>query len=576
MIKSPEAVSVERLCCMIDLTSQTMDDYMYVYDFQQDFYYISRQAKERFRIPSNAFHNVIETLQQFVYQEDFEPLKQNLEELIQSDRCSHNMEYRWLSNEGEPIWINCRGTVVRQEDGAAQYMVGCINEIGVLPKADNRSGLLLDAGLENCLASYHQKAPEGYCLRIKIGDLRGVNARFGLEVGELVVRRTVEGIQQSLYPGQQLYRIMGNEFLILDVQGGTWQQAGAQFALIRQKIETFARNSRYELTCSLYGGILMCEDVQQFTYSEVMRCTAFALNEAKAQGNNTSRLFRKDRYQRYLRQCELVAELRRAVNQDFAGFESYFQPVQTLDGTLIGAEALLRFRSEQYGMIPPTEFIPVLEESGLIVPVGRWMMDQALEGLKTFQTYLPSFFVSLNVSYVQVSKTDVAHEIVAAVQRANVPPSSVVVELTESGMIDPDDRFSDMWSHLKEFGIRLAVDNFDTGCANFQAISALHPDIIKISRSFTAAATKDETDFVMLQDIRKLTQDLSMQICIEGIETERERDRMDKLGADCCQGFYFGHPCSQENFIKRFLQTKRPDTPIQWRGVPGKAAKEAI
>jgi EAL domain-containing protein (putative c-di-GMP-specific phosphodiesterase class I) len=129
---------------------------------------------------------------------------------------------------------------------------------------------------------------------------------------------------------------------------------------------------------------------------------------------------------------------------------------------------------------------------------------------------------------------------------------------------------------LKEFGIRLAVDDFGTGFANFQAISALRPDIIKIDRSFTAAATKDETDFVMLQDMRKLTQHLSMQMCVEGIETEGERDKMEKLGADCCQGFYFGHPCSQENFIKRFLQTKRPDTPIQWRGVPGKAAKEAI
>ena len=139
--------TVEEICRMIDLVSDTMDDYLYICDFQNDFYYISPQAKKRFLLPANEFHEVLKTHEQFVYPDDVMELRRELEILARGGRTTHNMMYRWMSADGKPVWINCRGNVTLK-DGKPWYMVGCINEIGGRQKADNISGLLGEASLE--------------------------------------------------------------------------------------------------------------------------------------------------------------------------------------------------------------------------------------------------------------------------------------------------------------------------------------------------------------------------------------------------------------------------------------------
>jgi EAL domain-containing protein (putative c-di-GMP-specific phosphodiesterase class I) len=246
--------------------------------------------------------------------------------------------------------------------------------------------------------------------------------------------------------------------------------------------------------------------------------------------------------------------LRKAVNNDFEGFEAYLQPLINADtNELYGAEALMRFHTEEFGMVSPGEFIPILEETGLIVPVGKWMLCKALEHCSQIHQYLPDFKISINISYIQVLKSNIITEILSAVADYDVLPSTVIIELTESGLVAPDSRISKLCSRMKESGIHLALDDFGTGYSNFHYFNDLQPDIIKIDRTFTVKAIENEYEFNLLSLMTNMAHSMNMRVCVEGIETVDELNKMKALAPDYCQGYYFGKPCPYEEFIENFV-----------------------
>lgn len=548
-----QIVSVEELCKVIDLLNPCMDDCLYVYDFEHDYYYISPHALERFPLPQNSFHDVVKNHALVVYPPDLEKLQEDLNSILANEKDYHNMEYRWKGMDGEPIWINCRGNVVRRGETAV-YMIGCINEIGAKQKADNVSGLRGESSLQTYLKEVCPLLPQGYLLRLGLDNFKEINEKLGIEYGDMILKRTAECLSECILPGQKLYRIVADEFIILDFMGGTAETAAAQYRKIRQTIDRFVEDNLYEAVFTVSGGFLSCSDIEDFTYSNVMKLSEFALHEAKRQGKNRCYYFQAEDYTRFLKKKKLTQLLRQAVNHNFEGFEAYFQPLFHADtNTLYGAEALMRFHTEEYGMVSPAEFIPILEETGLIIPAGRWMVHQALDVCRKIQTRVPDFRISINISFIQIIKSDIINELVSAVSEHNILPSRVIVELTESGFLESDERFSKLWERLKDNGISLALDDFGTGYSNFHYLYDLRPNIIKIDRSFTAKALENEYEYNLLSLMSELVHNLDLKLCIEGIETEEERVRLQKLSPDYSQGFYFGRPCPYQKFLEQFV-----------------------
>lgn len=547
--------TVEQLCDMVDLFCPSMDDYLYVYDYVGDSYHISPHAIERFSIPDETFSDVVNTLEKFVYEDDYPRLREELLLLAEDERCYHNMEYRWLSREGKPIWINCRGCIVR-EGKKALYMVGCINEIGAQQKADNVSGLLGGASLDAYLKEIAPTAPSGYILRLGLDDFKEINENHGIEYGDMVLRKTAECISDCLNDGQRLYRIVADEFIVADFSGTDIYDAVATYRTIRQAIDRFVEQTMYEAVFTISGGILQCDDLDELDYSGIMRYTEFALNEAKRQGKNRSYIFKLDDYKKTIRKKEMLYALRTAVNNDMEGFQAYYQPLFKSDDdhSLYGAETLLRFTWGENGMISPAEFIPLLEESGLIIPVGRWGLHEALKACKCIQQCIPNFTISVNLSYIQVMKSNVANDIIAAVTKYELEPAAVIIELTESGMLESDARFTKAWSRLKAHGIQLALDDFGTGYSNFHYLHDLKPDIIKFDRGFTEKAMNHEYVYNILSLMGGMIHNLALKMCMEGIENEEELERIRLLAPDYCQGYFFGRPCPFEEFMERFVQ----------------------
>ena len=339
---SPD-MTVEQICTVIDLLNPCIDDHLYVYDFTNDYYYISPHAAERFPIPGTAFHNVIENHRHFVYAPDLAALQTDLNDLIAGRKDFHNMQYRWIDKKGQPVWINCRGYIVHEKN-VPHYMIGCINEIGGRQKADDVSGLLGESSLRSYLEDYYAAFPSGYLLRLGLDDFKEINEKFGTEYGDMVLKKTAQCISSCIKPGQMLYRIVADEFVIVDFMGGTVDEACALYVRIRQQLQQFVEDNHYEVVFTISGGILNCADVWEKSYSNIMKISEFALNEAKRNGKNRYNIFTSKDYENFLRKKQITKILRQSILNHFEGFEAYFQPLfHAEDNTLYGAETLMRF-----------------------------------------------------------------------------------------------------------------------------------------------------------------------------------------------------------------------------------------
>ena len=555
--KKFQSMSVDELCSVIDLLSPTTDNYPYVVDFRSDFYYIANQALERFCIPKNGFHNVISKHKEFVYAPDYEKLKAEFDDLLETDRCTHSMEYRWLDLKKKPIWIHCKGYLVRDDNMKPLYMIGCVNEIGKRQKADNVSGLLGESGFREYMNQLDTPLETGYLLRIGIDHFKEINDNFGQEYGDFVLKKTAECISGCTSEGQKVYKLVADEFLILDVASDEAKDADKLYDKVREAIDRFIETNEFKVMYTVSGGIVPFAALKGNQCSEALKLTDFALNEAKKLGRNRCYIFNGETYRKFLRKREITQELREAVINGFQGFTAFYQPVFAEDKKVpYGAEALMRFTSEKFGMISPAEFIPILEETGLIIPAGRWMMKEAMGKCSEIRKILSGFRMSINISQVQASKSDVIQDISAEMKRTGLPLEAVIVELTESDLLEQNINEKHFLTELKRMGISLALDDFGTGYSNFHYLSELKPEIIKIDRSFTAKAVADEQEYYLLNQFCTMIHNLDMKICIDGIESAQEWLKIPKLCPEFTQGYFWGKPCGYEEFVRKFVQEK--------------------
>ncbi|MCD7824943.1 MAG: EAL domain-containing protein [Clostridiaceae bacterium] len=545
--------SFEMMKQAIKSFAMCMDDYLYAYDIKEDLYYIDKKALQRFQIPANEFHDVSRTMLQFTYEDDREMLADDLGKMTRGEKEYHNLQYRWISREGEPLWINCRGRLLRNADQTPQFMLGCINEIGKQQKADNVSGLLRESALQHEFAAFEGKYPEGFMLRIGIDDFKDINEKFGTEYGDSVLRFVAGCIEENLEPGQQAFRMIADEFLVLDTKGGTAEQAHELYHRIRASVDRVIEAHRYEAVYTISGGVVLNQDIAQASYEKMNKISQFALSEAKLRGKNQGYIFKQEDYTKFLRKRRILRALRQSVENDFTDFDLYFQPIVNA-GTekLFAAESLLRFQLNGE-MISPAEFIPILEESGLIIPVGKWILKTAFSMCQECRKYCPEFKISVNLSYIQILKSPIFDDIMSSIVDEVLQPSSVIVELTESGYLENSPSIQNVWIKLKNQGVNIALDDFGTGYSNLQSIGETMPQIIKIDRGFTVKALTNEYERQLMIHIIKMVHSIGLGICVEGIETEEELETITSLGADYIQGFYYSKPCTREEFMEKFV-----------------------
>ena len=535
--------SREQMEYIVELFNPCMDDYLYVFDLQKDCYKISKHATERFLLPGDNFDDAAKAHHTFVYSEDQSRLDDEFRRIMSGEIVFHNMHYRWLDRAGKPVWINCRGRVLNDADGKPHFLVGCINEIGQKQKADNVSGLLGESSLSAYVEQFEDGLPDGFFLRIGIDDFRDINGDFGMEYGDYILKSTADCIAENIKPSQRLYRILADEFMVVDFSGGDMEAATELYKNIRKSLDTFIEENGYKSVFTISAGAVDTAKTSG-TYENIMKLSEYALNTAKDQGKNRCYIYMQEDYDVFLRKKQITRQLHHAVNHGFEGFETYYQPiVDTKTRRLVGAEALMRFSMPErcedgetkkeavcvgedghdadekvhWERISPVEFIPLLEETGLIIPAGKWMLHQAISTCSRWQKYIPNFRININLSYVQVMKSRVLTEILTALRLYGLEPSAVGIELTESGYLDTNTHFQKLWDGLKKNGVLVILDDFGTGYSNLHCLGDLRPNYIKIDRSFTLKALNNQYEHDLMTQVITMTHKLDLTICVEGI-----------------------------------------------------------
>ena len=545
---------IDKLRLAMSVLDPCMDDYLFILDLKTKYYEISESAVERFRIPASEFYLVGDHLTNLVYPKDLDMIVEDLREVEENKKRRHDVQYRWIGKDGQPVWINCRGRVLVSKDGQAEFLIGCINEIGRRQKADNVSGLIVASSMQKALEEQYASGSTGFILRLDIDNFREINEKLGLDYGDIVLRETARCIEGVLGTDQSLYHITADEFAILDLASKTVDEAHQLYKNIRKAIHRYVADNGYIAFFTISAGIVGIDQANTADYSTLMTLAEFALSEAKKHGKNTDYIYKSDDFQAFLHRKMLLHDLRQAVLHDFRGFEAHFQPVEDIRrGGLYGAETLLRFTCENGSGVSPAEFIPLLEESGLIIPVGRWVLGRAMEFCKKMQEKVPDFKVSVNVSYIQVLKSDLIRDISDLLKEHDLTPGSVQMELTESGFFETDQSYIRFCSDLKELGIPLALDDFGTGYSNFHYLYHIDPQVIKIDRSFTLKALNNDYEFNLLRHMVQLTHSINSKMCIEGIETRDELDKICELDPDFIQGYYFGKAHPAQMFLDKYF-----------------------
>lgn len=540
---------------MIETFDPCMDDYLYVFDAQNDQYYISKKAMKRFALPSFQFTHVLDTHRKFVYEEDIEMLEADLEKVMSGEKLEHNLTYRWMSVDGEPIWINCRGRIIIGADGKPQFLVGCINEVGTKPIADNVSGLLESFAIKDAWNQQDNTMTNGFVLRIGIDNFKTINEKLGVEYGDFIIHEVANCILDCIHEGQMVFRVVADEFMIIDTAGGTAKDAKALYRKVRSVVDHLIRRDNYKAFFTISGGVISGEALEQLDYNELLKYTQFALSEAKARGKNQVYYFQVEDYEKFLRRRKILVELRKAVSNDFEGFDVFFQPIITRGGKdLYAAESLLRFWTSEKETVSPAEFIPILEESGLIIPVGKWVLHRALEMCVKCREKRPDFKVSVNLSYIQILKSNFFKDVTEALEQYKLRPDSLIIELTESGYVENSPVVRKLWEQLKDRGVLIAIDDFGTGYSNLQSIGNMMPDIIKLDRGFTVKALNNNYEHQLMDQIIQLIHSVDLKVCVEGVETMEELTEIERLSADCIQGYYYGKPCEKQAFYKDFVE----------------------
>ena len=541
---------------LLEIIAECMDDYLYVLDLQNNKMEISQSALDRFMISETYMRNAKQEIMSAVYEEDRAMFEKHMQAVMDGKEKVHDIHYRWLDKNGLPVWVNCRGVVIDDEDGKPGYLVGCLNETGNQRRADNVTGLL--GGMEFCDYLRSQKKPvtTGFLMHIGIDDFATVNETHGSNYGDYVLKSVADCMKECLSGNQRLYHLIADQYVIVDIDSTSMDDAIQLKKKIGEKIDEFIISEKYEVVFSASAGVIDASTVAE-GYEECRKKFEFSLKKAKRMGKNNIYFYRQEDYEKFQRNGRIISALRNSIANGCEGFEVYYQPiVDCVSGRVIGAEALMRYTmvtEEGKEWLSPVEFIPLLEKTGLIIPAGRFVLNEAAKMCREIQQYIPEFSVNVNISCYQIEHGKIADKILTAVRDNGLTPDRICIEMTESGFMDMTPVFCKFRKVLEENRIQFVIDDFGTGYSNLHCISDMNPGYVKMDKDFTAKAMSCERDYELFKKIIEMVHSIGIRICVEGIEKEDWHLKMKELQADYLQGYFFGKPCEKKKFMEEFV-----------------------
>jgi diguanylate cyclase (GGDEF)-like protein/PAS domain S-box-containing protein len=463
-----------------------------------------------------------------------------------------------------PEWLMI--TAVKDSEGRITHHVSTLTDITQRKEAEDEikhlafydplthlpnRRLLIDR-LHQALASSTRSDCEGALLFIDLDNFKTLNDTLGHDKGDLLLQQVARRLTACVREGDTVARLGGDEFMIiLEDLNKRPHEAAAQTEAIGEKI-LYALNLPYDLSGHEFHstpslGVALFTDHKN-SIDELMKRADLAMYQAKAAGRNTLRFFDPAMQAVVNARALLEKDLRSGLQQN--QLRLYYQAQVDGKGTLTGAEALVRWQHPERGLVSPAEFIPLAEETGLILPLGQWVLETACRQLASWAATknTSTLTIAVNVSARQLHQPDFVAQVKAVLKATGASPRVLKLELTESLLLDDIEEIIIKMAELKAMGIGFSLDDFGTGYSSLSYLKRLPLDQLKIDQSFVHDVLTDPNDAAIARTIVALAQSLGLSVIAEGVETAEQRDFLASQGCHAYQGYFFGRPMPLTDF----------------------------
>jgi diguanylate cyclase (GGDEF)-like protein len=443
--------------------------------------------------------------------------------------------------------------VLTQQIHSMEKQISDINDqafLDPLTHLPNRQ-LLLDR-LQLAVTNSARNGQEGAVLYLDLDHFKAINDTYGHHLGNLLLQQVAERLVTNVRVSDTVAHVSGDEFVIVFQSLGKHNLKAATHArkIARKLQDVLSKPYRLESTsyiCTVSIGIMLFSPA--VTKSEdLVQQAAIAMYQAKKSGRNTYQFFDPEMQKAIQARATLEDELRTALERK--QFQLYYQVQVNSEGKPIGAESLIRWVHPERGIISPMDFIPLCEETGMIVPIGYWVLNAACEQLAAWQKH-PStcdLVLAVNVSAKQFSQPDFVKQVVLALYRFNIPPQLLKLELTEGMLVQNIEDTIRTMKELCRLGVGFSLDDFGTGYSSLQYLKRLPLAQIKIDQSFVRDIAHDAHDKSIVRTIIAMANNMELNVIAEGVETEEQQQILMNKGCSTFQGYYFGRPVPIDTF----------------------------
>jgi len=555
------------------------------WNFETDKLFVSPSVEALLGLEAGALGESERKWAQLIAPEDVQLYADSMNAHRRQGNSSFTLEMRMRHAKGGLRWIKLRASCMTNPQGKAIRCIGLVSDVTSRraqeaqrqsdDAGDPVTGLMLRNGflarLDAVLAAMRngQARRQGAVLAIDVDRLRIITDSLGHQAGDRFLTQIARRLDHAAGPDDAVARLGSDEFAVM-VTGAPGDVDGAQVAeRIRDALTQPVAINEREIYPAASIGLALIEPGHRYA-GDVLREAEVAMYHAKRSGRGGFEIYQPQMKPRSAERLILDTDLRTALARQ--EIELHYQPIIRLaDGSIAGFEALMRWRHPTRGLLSPGEFISVAEETGLIVPLGRYAVERATVELKRWQSYFPMaepLFCSVNVSARQLFRQEFFDDVVAVLRAEKPARLSLKLELTESVIMQNPDSTARALTRLKDAGAGLALDDFGTGFSSLAYLQRFPFDTVKIDRSFITDMARNEETPVILRAIIRLAHDLDMAVVAEGVETQSEATKLKSLNCEFAQGYLFGAPMDA-TAAYNFIALRSRGQPAQPKQVSG-------